>query len=215
MDIGKAFNYPRNDPGWLTKLLILGLVSCVPILNLAGFGFALEAVRRVSRGEESTLPEWDNFGGYFMDGARVLVTMLVYCIPIFLALGAVFGVAIATSSNGEPGPVFGLLMVLAQLFQIFWQFLIWAVTPALMLRLAFDPGWGAGFDFGGMMGTVTRNVGSYVMVLLMTVAFGFVGALGALACFVGLLITLPYSQMAIAHLLGQLARETAEPASYS
>jgi len=51
MDIGRAFNYPRNDPGWVTKMLILGVVSIVPILNLAGFGYMIEGLRRVARGD--------------------------------------------------------------------------------------------------------------------------------------------------------------------
>jgi len=210
MDFSRAFNYPRNDPGWLTKLLIMGVVTCVPIVNFAAFGYMLEGIRRVSRGDESTLPEWDNFGGYFMDGARVFVTMLVYMLPIFLVLALSIGAAVAAGDDAG-----GIAVLFANLFQMFWQFLFWIVYPAMLIRLAFSPGWGAGFDFGGIMSTITRNVGSYVMVLLGTILFGIVGGLGVIACFVGILLTAPYAQMSIAHLFAQLARETDNSALYS
>jgi hypothetical protein len=215
MDIGRAFNYPRNDPGWVTKMLILGLVSIVPILNLAGFGYMIEGLRRVARGDEATLPEWDNFGGYFMDGLRVGVTYLVYAIPLLLVVGVVIGMAIA---SGDDGGAMGLVSLLANLFQLFWQFLMWVVWPALVLQVAFREGWAVGFDFSAMMASVTRNVGAYVMVLVMTIAFGILGSLGILACGVGILITAPYAQMCTAHLFGQLAQgnlDQVHPAEYS
>lgn len=215
MDIGRAFNYPRNDPGWVTKMLILGLVSIVPILNLAGFGYMIEGLRRVARGDEATLPEWDNFGGYFMDGLRVGVTYLVYALPLLLVVGVVVGMAIAA---GDDGGAVGLVSLLANLFQLFWQFLMWVVWPALVLQVAFREGWAVGFDFAAMMASVTRNVGAYVMVLVMTIAFGILGSMGILACGVGILITAPYAQMCTAHLFGQLAQgniDQVHPAEYS
>ncbi len=215
MDIGRAFNYPRNDPGWVTKMLILGVVSVVPILNLAGFGYMIEGLRRVARGDDSALPEWDNFGGYFSDGLRILVTYLVYALPLLLILGVFIGITIA---SGEHGDSLGLLGLLVNLFQLFWQFVLWVVWPALVIQVAFRPGWGVGFDFGALMGTVTRNVGAYVMALVMTVAFGILGSVGILACGVGVLITAPYAQMCTAHLFAQLAQgnlDQVHPAEYS
>lgn len=208
MDIGRAFNYPRNDPGWITKLLIFGVVSMVPIVNLAGVGYMMEAIRRVTRGEDSTLPEWDNFGGYFMDGLRFAVTVFVYMLPVLLIVGVAIGMAAA--SGREDGGAAGIVMLLANLFQLFYQFIFWVIWPALIINLAFNPGFGAGFQFGKMMATATRNVGSYVMVLLMTIVFGIVGMLGILACGIGLLLTIPYAQLGAAHLFGQLARETGQ-----
>ena len=73
-------------------------------------------------------------------------------------------------------------------------------------------------DFAAMMASVTRNVGAYVMVLVMTIAFGILGSMGILACGVGILITAPYAQMCTAHLFGQLAQgniDQVHPAEYS
>jgi len=197
----------------LTKMLIMGVVSVVPIVNLAGMGYMVEGIRRVSRGDDESMPDWDNFGGYFMDGLRIAVTAMVYALPIFLALGVLFGVALASGERGEGAA--GLMGLLVNLFQMFWQLVMWVVWPSMLIQLAFNPGWGVGFDFGALLGNITRNVGSYVMVLLMTVAFGIVGSLGILACIVGILLTAPYAQMCTAHVIGQFAREGSHPATYS
>ncbi|NMA27083.1 MAG: DUF4013 domain-containing protein [Burkholderiales bacterium] len=216
MDISRAFSYPRNDPRWFGKLLSLGLISIFPIVNLIGMGYMVEALRRVARGDEATLPEWDNYGGYFMDGLRVTVTYMVYALPLLLVIGVLLGVVIASGNDEARG--MGLLSMLANLFQMFWQFLLWVVWPALLLQVAFREGWAVGFDFAAMMSNITRNIGAYVMVLVMTVAFGILGTLGILACGVGILITGPYAQMCMAHLFGQLAQgnmDQVHPAEYS
>jgi hypothetical protein len=143
-----------------------------------------------------------------MDGLRVGVTYLVYALPLLLVVGVVVGMAIAA---GDDGGAVGLVSLLANLFQLFWQFLMWVVWPALVLQVAFREGWAVGFDFAAMMASVTRNVGAYVMVLVMTIAFGILGS-------VGILITAPYAQMCTAHLFGQLAQgniDQVHPAEYS
>lgn len=202
MDLQRAFNYPRTDPRWMSKVLILGLVGVVPLLNAAAVGYMLETIRRVSRGEESELPDWGDFSAYFMDGLRVVVTMLAVIVPLMLVA---FGAVMASAMVG--GRAAGGVFLLANGLQFLVVAAIWLGMPALLIRLAFTPGFGAGFDATALKAIVTRDSGRYLNLVVLCLVFGAAGSLGMLACGIGMLLTAPYAQLGIAHLVGQFARQ--------
>ena len=84
MDIGKSFSYVFEDQQWHQKVLIGGIISLIPIVNFAATGYFLEQTKRVTEARELPLPEWDNFGGYFMKGLMTFVATFVYSLPAIL-----------------------------------------------------------------------------------------------------------------------------------
>ncbi len=225
MDFSKALSYPQNDPGWLKKTLILIVVHLVPILNLAGLGYTLETIRRVSRGDESTLPEWDQLGDYFMDGLRVTVTSMAYGVlvsALFLVgtlLVVMVGMGLAMVA-GDQGDLVGMVVFVAQVALV-WiptglaSLLFILATPAVLMQLAGNQGWGAGFDFAAVKGLVTRDLGGYLMVYLMALVFGLLASLGVILCGVGVLATSAYAQLCTAYVYAQYVRGGSSPAVYS
>lgn len=214
MDFGVAFNYPRRDPNWLSKVLMAALWSLLVVTSPAVLGYVLESARRVARGEDELLPQWDgNFGAFWVDGLRAFVTMCVYSLPNILIqiVGVAIGFAMAFGAqDGNSGSTaVSLFSMLAQVFSVLWNIFVIAISPAVYVMLMEDDGWGAGFRFGRLRSIIFDRVGTYVIAVLFMFILQLIGSLGVVLCIVGVLITMPYTQIAMAHIFGQLARECA------
>jgi len=56
---------------------------------LVAFGYCLSILRALARGETPTLPEWDRYEMFFLDGVKAVLAGIGYAIPVILAtLGA-------------------------------------------------------------------------------------------------------------------------------
>ena len=216
MDLGRAFNFVFDDPEWVKKILVGGLILLagfvIPILpGLVLYGYALEVSRRVYQGRSDALPEWDDIGGYFVRGFLLSVAILIWLIPPILFISCVAGaVAVAASvSNEDVIAVFSGLVLFGLLGAMFLLLLLWTVAflPIIAARYAVEERFGAMFEFGEIMGEVRRAGAGPLLILLLTfVVAGFVGQLGFVLCFVGVVFTSFYSYLVIAHGTGQVYR---------
>ena len=84
MDIGSSFTYMFQDKDWIKKILIGGVVGFIPIVNFAAIGYMIQIIRNVREGQTLPLPEWDEFGKYFVDGLWIFLIFLVWAIPIIV-----------------------------------------------------------------------------------------------------------------------------------
>ncbi|MCX7854529.1 MAG: DUF4013 domain-containing protein, partial [Anaerolineae bacterium] len=85
-DLKPLFRFPFQGPDWANRfivgcaLLFAGwVVPIVPVLFI--YGYAVDLMRRVIRGDEPSLPPWENWGRLFVDGLRAWVVSLVYLLP--------------------------------------------------------------------------------------------------------------------------------------
>lgn len=84
----EVFNRLLKLPGFWVKILIGGLLSFVPIVNLFAFGYLYRLSRAVRKSGEPVLPAWQDWPGLFQDGLRFAVVWLGYwLLPILLASG--------------------------------------------------------------------------------------------------------------------------------
>lgn len=213
MDIGKAFSFVFDDENWIVKLLIGGLIAIIPIVNFAAFGYMVQVVKNVRDGYEPVMPEWSEFGEYFVDGFKVFVGLLAYSIPLIL-LGCVFGVAIAAAGEMvNSGDVEDVMAILSICFNcvIFVFALIPAIFfPAILVSYAETGEIGPMLRIGDLWSFIQQDIGSYVIVLLLAfVATSFIAPLGLILCLIGVLFTQWWSYLVVAHLTGQLARNNA------
>lgn len=75
-----------RQPGFGRRILVGGLLSFVPVINLFALGYLYRFARQVRRGGSVDLPDWDDWGGLFVDGLRFLVPWLTYwLLPLGLA----------------------------------------------------------------------------------------------------------------------------------
>jgi|GEM_PF-218822 len=92
----EVFNRLLKLPGFWVKLLIGGLLSFVPILNIFAFGYLYRVSRAVRQSGQPTLPAWpelpelpawQDWKSLFIDGLRFAVVWLAYwLLPVLLAL---------------------------------------------------------------------------------------------------------------------------------
>jgi hypothetical protein len=215
MDLGKAFSYTFDDPDWIKKVLIGGAIGLVPILNFAVYGYTVEVIQRVINGDPGSLPEWDDIGGKFVKGLMYFVIAFVYALPLIL-VGCLFGVGTsvlgggAASSRGSSDTMGGLISILSLCFScvaILYGLFIGVVLPAAIGNYAAKNQLSAAFRFGDVFSLVQKNLGLFLMVLVISIAAGFVaGVVGSIACVVGSIFTLFWYQLVMGHAMGQAYR---------
>jgi hypothetical protein len=62
MNIIEGLKFPINDEEWVKKVIIGGIISIIPIVNLVVYGYFVETMKYVINGKE-LLPEWENWRG--------------------------------------------------------------------------------------------------------------------------------------------------------
>jgi hypothetical protein len=207
MDIGKSFGYMFEDERWLTKVLIGGVVTLIPIVNFATFGYGLRTLKNVSNGVERPLPEWDDFGDFFVKGLLVGVAGLIYLIPVFLlwAMAAIFG-TISRYSLGGAETVTGLCTAGIWCLNSIYGLAVALWLPGAIVRYARTDEFGAFFRFGEIWAFITKDLGGYIVAILISWLASLIASIvGGILCGIGVLFTSFWAILVFAHLFGQLA----------
>jgi hypothetical protein len=207
MDIGSSFTYMFQDKDWIKKILIGGVVGFIPIVNFAAIGYMVQIIRNVRDGQTLPLPEWDEFGKYFVDGLWIFLIFLVWAIPI-IVVACLSG--IGTAAVGDSGDLQGAYGVVSACFSclmVLWGFVIAAASPAIMIRFAESGQFSAGFQFGEIFSFISANLGNYIIVIILVWVAGLIASLGVILCVIGVIFTQFWSYLVAGNLMGQLAAE--------
>lgn len=197
MEYGRAVKFPFAGEGWVAKVVIGVVLGLIPIANLAAYGYGVEVIRRVASGSREELPRWDDFGRYFVRGFAVTVASLLYILPGVL----VFLLLLAGGSSS------GALMALAVLLFFAYLLAVGLLFPAALVRYALTDQWYTMFDFGWLVGFISRETGSYVALLLATMLFALLlGVVAVITFGLAAVFTNFWTLLVATHLLGQLAR---------
>jgi hypothetical protein len=189
-----------SDPRWISKILIAAAVSLVPILQFAVYGYALDVLKRVYEGADLPLPEWDDFGNYFVRGLLVAIGVWIWQLPLMLFLVLVVVAGVATDSV----PVWVLGFACFGVVALFFSAIIGQVVAA---RYALRPEFSTMFEFGEVFAEARRGAGILLLCALAYVIASIVGSIvGVITCFIGFFFLSPWLTLAHAHLLGQAYR---------
>ncbi len=179
MDIGKAFTYIAEDDNWVSKLGVGALLSMVPIVNFAAFGYQVQIARNVREGVERPLPTWDDFGSYLLDGLRFMAVIFILMLPMLLLYGLIIAVTIGLAFASESGTfdasdpasgVFLMIMSLSTICIMPYTLIIWVAYPMFFIQLARRGSVKACFDLREMWSLVKAQPANYLVVL--AVMFG-------------------------------------------
>ncbi len=212
MNFGQAFTYVFEDPDWAKKVLIPALIGIIPLVGqIFLLGWSLDITRRVMQQNPRPLPDLD-FGRQLMDGLKAMVIGLVYAIPIIIIQVPISIVSAGLANNGSPdqntvATLFGIVSLCCGGLIFIYSLLLAFYMPAAYANFIANEKLSAGFRFSEIIALLRAAPGAYLLVLLGLIVSGFIGGLGAIACFIGVFATLAYSMAVNGHLYGQAYNE--------
>ena len=213
MDLGLAFSYVFQDPDWLKKVIIHGLIGLIPIVGqLVLLGWALEISRRVIRHETDLLPDFEDFGGRLMLGLKGFVIGLIAALPIILVAIAYSIIAALAGDNDTMAVLFSGASICMSCFSILYGLLLMFAVPAAYGILAATDQLGEAISPAKIMQLLRAAPAGYLLTLLGTLIAGFIGGLGSIACGVGVILTYAYAFAIQGHLYGQAYNEATKAA---
>ena len=220
IDFGRCFTFVTDDPDWVKKILIGGAFALASFLLVGAFfvaGYWSRFVKAVAAGHPRPLPEWDDLGGIFSDGLRVVglyfvcwigafaVLLLLAC-PIGLAAG---GLASLSSSDGARealSALGGLGVFLVYGLFILLAFGISLVFPAAAARVVLKGDLSAGFDYRAVFAFVRLNLGNYLLCLVVFILSNFLAQFGVILCCVGVFPAVFWAYLTLGYAIGETAR---------
>jgi hypothetical protein len=208
MNIERSLRFHFDDQDWLKNLLIGGLVGSIPIVGLAMQGYALRALKNITQERETPLPDWGEFGDYFIKGLLATLGQLIYSLPIIL-VACLFGV-IEGARNADAPSVFTICFgCLSGLYGL----LVGILAPAALTKYAITEEFAVFFRFGELLRYISANLGNYIIALLVGVLLAIAASIvGGLFCGIGIILTMPWYMLAWSHLLAQVYKESAAKA---
>ena len=220
---GRSFLFFRNDPEWIKKvafgaLFMLLSFVIVGALFLAGYLFRL--IRSVAKGIDDRLPDWNDLGAIFSDGLKAAGAYLVLVLPLVLVtvVGQLIGALLAgaaghvdnRSAAAAGSAIGGILVAGVMLVCSLLSLAVMLYLPAAFIRQALSGEFRAVFAFRENLAFIRRQLGQYLLALVIYWAAGLVATLGYLACCVGILATSFWALCVLGWGLGSVARRDPE-----
>jgi hypothetical protein len=226
MEYGQAFPNTAREPGYRRKLLIAGALSLIPVVGwILLLGYAQTAARRVTQNQHPALPEWAGWGALFRRGLGWIFIVVVYLTPLLILVGLLAGLVAsidwaAPQLAGTLGleTVNGAALVLALCANLIT--IAYGVFALLMLvaaggRYAASDRMVDAFRLGEIWRALARRPGVYIVIVLVnSLVFLAAGAVGVVACGIGLAWGSAFATLVAGHLSGQAHRSAGTVLEY-
>src|SRR6185312_8300798 len=140
MDVGRSISYVFQDPNWVKKMLIGGVLSIIPVIGtLIVAGYWIRIASNVANGYELPLPEWNDFGGDFMRGLKVAVAVFIWVVPLIaVAVCGLVPAIVLGNSNGAAQSLAGVFSVAAFALIFVMSIALGFIAPIIVGRVAMQ-----------------------------------------------------------------------------
>lgn len=231
MDAEKSFAFPFEDKEWISKLGLWAIISMIPVLNFAWYGYLVDVMRNVINNNQEPLPTWDDLSHKFNEGLILFGAGLVYALPVLIALCVPLGITASSdlfsgNSNlqdfsrmmAEAGGIlfFGLLCVL-----LLYGLVVSILYPAILVLFAREGTFASCFRLREALALIRKNAGPFftawalslvaslgagLLVAFVNLVVGFVPCIGWIIGLALSLVSGVYAGAVHAHLFGQFGR---------
>jgi len=205
MDFGLAFSYVFEDEDWVKKLALASVLCLTGIGIIPVLGWGIEVMKRVIKEDPEPLPNWSEFGQYFVKGLLVILVGFVYSLPVIVIGSCNAGAGVLLGNTGEDfaTPLIWILTTCLSCLYIFYGVGISLVIPAALGNYAASGEFGSVFKLGEIFRIVRNNLGNYGLVFLGLLLSNIIAPLGGVACGIGIAVTTAYAILFNSHLMGQ------------
>ena len=193
-DFAKPFSFVFEDPRWLNKILVGGLFYLLAFLIVGAFfilGYMARLGRNVIAGVPQPLPEWDDLGEYFGEGARLVGVVIVWILPLIaiallfivpsIALESVDNEAARNLGGCAAGTMWCLMFPLSLAVTFF--------MPASLMFAITEQRFGAAFELGRIWTFIKANIGDYLLAIVIYFVARFVAGFGIILLCIGVVFT--------------------------
>ena len=134
MDFGLAFSYVFEDKDWVKKLALASVLCLTVIGIIPVLGWGLEVMKRVIKEDPEPLPNWSEFGQYFVKGLLVVLVGFVYSLPVIVIGSCNAGAGALLGNTGEDfaTPLIWILTTCLSCLYILYGVGISLVIPAAL-----------------------------------------------------------------------------------
>lgn len=208
MNVDTAIDYPCGEKGWLSKMIVGGLMLLGSIFILPAYiflGYLLEIIRGVMEGKDAKLPEWTALGRKLKDGFLLWSVLVLYGIPLLFIISALL--ASFTLTQGTLRAVAAAAFALLALLYCFFLFMM--IIP-LMVIISWTGSLTAAVKPANGLAMIRADKRGFMSLALSGIYFWFIAGLGLFICLVGFFITMPWASYAFSNLIGQWGRDRIE-----
>lgn len=168
IDLVKALKAPFSGEGWIVKLLIGGILLCIPIVNFIVMGYCIKYVKNLLNKDES-LPDYSGIGDLFLKGIKLFVGCIILGIPIMLVCFIII-------------MLFGKAEIVASLLTSVIYAVYYFVAYVLMARFALDEKILSMVDFPSAFKLLSGNPNLLSFIGLFIVASIIIGVVAFVCC---------------------------------
>jgi hypothetical protein len=227
IDLGRAFTFVPQDPDWIKKVLIGGVFTLLASLVVGVFfiaGYWVRLLRRTVAGEARPMPDWDDLGGLFGDGLKLVGVWFVHVLAVAVLVGGVGCLvggllfAVSAGMRGGSGDASGaaetgLAMAALVLYPlgIVLMLALSVYMPAAFVRVALLDRFDAGFDWRANLAFIRRQPANYALSLVVYLVASFGAQFGVVLCCVGVFPAVFWSYCILGYALGETARLDRQP----
>lgn len=209
MDFSRAITYIFNEPNWVKKILLTGLISVIPFFGFIYLiGWIAEIVERVRTNSYFLLPEMFSIS-YFIEGLKLALTGLIYCVPYFVISMIIRAVdwAWVRIFNGfleNAGSSFLVFINSAVGFIYFFCFLF--IIPCVLFIYLERRNIRDTLQFKRIYLTIKNDPKTFLYLLLALVLCLIVASFGISVFYIGVIFTIPFGAAIYSYLVGQTAK---------
>jgi hypothetical protein len=211
MNFGRPFSFPFEDPDWLKKIALAGLITLIPILGqFFLIGWMLEVTRRVIKNDPTPLPDLD-FGQNLGNGFKAWVVGLVYSLPMFIFVVPIIAVSAIAPASGMDEETMATLMIAVSCccggLMFLYGILMGFMLPAAYGKFLEAGQLGAAFKFGEVFAMVKAAPVAFLIAIAGSFVAGLIAPVGGVVFGIGAIFTGAYAMAIIGHFYGQAYNE--------